>query len=78
MVTMVKLFCNRCRKEIKDQYYTIDFREYSTKPARLEKQCCASEGYSTSRAGMLALLNDQEMFCTTCKEQIENFISNVG
>lgn len=72
---MVKLFCNRCKEEIIGQYFTIDFKEYDTEPEPLEKVTgYVNSGYANSRSGMLALLNSQEMFCTECKAQIENFI----
>lgn len=74
---MVKLHCDRCKKEIEDKYYTINFNSYDTNPQYAYSTTCCATGYSTnSREGVLKMLNSQKMYCEHCKEEIEKFINN--
>ena len=75
---MVKLYCNRCGKEIKKEYYTINFYQYDANPVYdaydYATTCCASSPYTRDSA--LQVLNSQAMYCDNCKVKIEEFISN--
>lgn len=75
---MVKLYCNRCGKEIKKEYYTISFHQYDANPVcdvyDYATACCASSSYTRDSA--LQVLNSQTMYCHNCKSKIEEFISN--
>lgn len=76
---MVKLYCNRCGKEIKNEYYTIIFYSYDADPKSdvydWATACCSSSS-SYTRDSALQVLNSQTMYCKKCKCEIENFISN--
>lgn len=75
---MVKLICDRCKNELDNKYYTINFLEYDTNP-HYESVTTASASacsYSETRVGALKMLNSQKMYCKKCKCEIENFISN--
>lgn len=74
---MVKLHCDRCGKEIENRYYTINFNSYDTDP-KDNDWCtdCSVSAYSSSRDGMLKMLNSQKMYCGHCRSEIEKFINN--
>ena len=74
---MVKLHCDRCSKEIKDRYYTVNIYSYDTNP---KYDCyttadCAS-AYSGDRDSVLRMLNSTKMYCKDCRDKIEAFINN--
>ena len=74
---MVKIHCDRCGGEIKNEYYTINFYQYDANPKGdiydyATTACCAS---SYTRDSALQALNSQKMYCKKCKSEIENFIS---
>lgn len=74
---MIKIHCDRCGKEIKNKYYTINFNSYDADPQYDYNTTCYATGYSTnSREGVLKMLNSQKMYCEDCKKEIEKFISN--
>ena len=78
---MVKLYCDRCGKEIKDKhYYTINIHK-----EELVKQIYSSVAYASATSNVnvvsieedvLAKLNSQTMYCEECKEKIEACICN--
>ena len=72
---MVKIHCDRCNKEIKDKYYTINIYEYDTNP---KYDYCAdrANSYSNSRNDILIMLNATKMYCKDCADKIEAFISS--
>lgn len=73
---MVKIHCDRCGDEIKNEYYTIGFYRYDTDPVVYDfatSACCAS---SYTRDSALQVLNAQKMYCNRCKSEIEKFIFN--
>lgn len=75
---MVKLHCDRCGEEIKNEYYTISFYQYDANPVcdvydYATTACCAS---SYTRDSALQVLNSQKMYCQNCKSKIEKFISS--
>lgn len=73
---MVKLHCDRCEKEIKNRYYTINFNSYDTYPKDDWTTACSAIAYSESRDGMLKMLNSQKMYCEQCRSEIEKFINS--
>lgn len=75
---MVKIHCDRCGKEIKDKYYTINMNEYDVNP----KYNYNVTGYvsvcsNSQREGILVTLNNTKMYCDECKDKIKAFINNV-
>ena len=75
---MVKLFCNRCGKEIKDYYHTINIYNYEVHPKPVDYTIATSDWASSSygeREGALAMLNSIEMYCPECIEKIKDFIT---
>ena len=73
---MVKIHCDRCGKEIKDRYYTIDIDECSTTPTRtwVEAAEAAVSSYAYSRTDMLCALNSTKMYCRDCVCAVKEFI----
>ena len=74
---MVKIHCDRCKKEITENYYTINFYEQELYP-KYEPACdCATASYYSphTRESALQLLNAQKMYCVKCKNEIEKFIA---
>lgn len=73
---MVKLHCDRCGKEIKNEYYTIGFYRYDTSPVcDTYDYATASCAASYTRDSALQVLNAQKMYCDKCKNEIEKFIN---
>lgn len=71
---MVKLYCDRCGKEIKDKYLTINFWEYDIN-ARYEISTVADCSLSSyNRTSALQELNSQKMYCKHCIEEVKKFI----
>lgn len=76
---MVKIHCDRCNKEIKDMYYTVNIYGYSTNPVcnfDTDYSVCSSSSNSNSRQSMLKMLNNTKMYCESCRDKIEAFINN--
>lgn len=73
---MVKLICDRCKKDIEENYYVINFWEYDTNPHYESVTTAYASAYSSpeTRVGALKMLNAQKMYCKKCKCEIENFI----
>lgn len=74
---MVKIHCDKCGKEIKDRYYTINIYGYDTNP---QFDCyatadCAS-AYSNTREGMLKMLNNTKMYCKNCVNKVEAYLQS--
>jgi hypothetical protein len=75
---MVKFHCDRCGKEIKDKYYTINMNEYDVNPKYdYGITSCASALSNVSRDSILVVLNNTKMYCDECKDKIKAFIKNV-
>ena len=77
---MVKLYCNRCGKEIKDKhYYTINInKEYLEAPKYTYSDYATAMASSASYQPevMLAQLNNIDMLCEECKGNIQEYIWN--
>lgn len=76
---MVKIFCNRCGREIiGDHYYTINIYSYDVhpKPADYVTSADCANAYSKYDNDILARLNRIEMYCPDCIESIKEFIYN--
>lgn len=73
---MVKLYCDRCRKEIEEKYYLINFCEYDVNPKYepLTTYATASSYNAESRDSALKFLNSRVMYCKSCKDEINKFI----
>lgn len=74
---MVKIHCDKCGKEIKDRYYTINIYGYDTNPqyADFTTADCAS-AYSNTREGMLKMLNNTKMYCKNCVNKVEGYLQS--
>ena len=72
---MVKLYCDKCEKEITDKYYTINFWEYETNAKNNPYISVANATSAYCRESALEMLNSQKMYCEDCKHKIENFIN---
>ena len=72
---MVKLHCDKCGKEIKDKYYTVNIYGYDTNPqySCCDTNCCVT-AYSNSREDMLRMLNTTKMYCKDCKDKVEAYL----
>jgi len=75
---MVKIYCDRCKEELNEKYYTINFYEYDTNPHYESTTMAYASACSSSetRPGALKMLNSQRMYCKKCKSEIEKFINN--
>ena len=76
---MIKLHCDKCGKEIKDKYYTININEYDVNPKYDygAYDGCAVNAYSNSRDGVLKMLNNTRMYCKDCIDKVEKLIYNI-
>lgn len=72
---MVKLHCDKCGKEIKDKYYTININEYDVNPQYdYDSNAVCAVGYSNSRDGVLKMLNNTKMYCKDCIDKVESYL----
>ena len=76
-LTMVKIHCDRCGGEIKNEYYTINLYKYDVNPQGdiYDWATTASCAASYTRDSALQVLNAQKMYCDKCKNEIEKFIN---
>ena len=74
---MVKIHCDRCGADIKEEYYTINIRKESTNPVYTITDCAnaISTAAYNMREDALRLLNSKVMYCEKCKNEIEKFIN---
>lgn len=75
---MVKLYCNRCGREVADRYYTINIYDYDVYLGPDYATACCATGYSNTREGVLRMLNSTTMYCKDCVDKIERFIAGDG
>ena len=76
---MVKIYCDRCGEEIKqDYYYTVYVRvtELNSKTEYSITDCANALSALTNNVekSPYEKLNSQTMHCEKCKNDIENFI----
>ena len=71
---MVKLYCDRCEKEIKDRYYTINIYSHDVNPKYdYDTAVVSTSAYSNGRDDILRTLNSTRMYCKECRDKIEEF-----
>lgn len=72
---MVRLHCDRCEKEIKDKYYTVNIYAHDVNPQYYNTTYAdVASACSSSREDILRTLNATKMYCKDCKNKIESFI----
>lgn len=73
---MIKMYCDRCGKEIKGStYYTINIRAEDINPTPVEKVDYAT-AVQNMEPNILAIFNAKKQYCKDCKDEIEAFINN--
>ena len=76
VLTMVKLHCDRCGKEIVgEHYHTINIYKEDISP----KYTIAdyADTLSSFQENLFAKLNSYKMYCDECIDDIKYFINNV-
>lgn len=73
---MVKLYCNRCGKEImEDCYYTVNVSK-----VELNSKCSVdtliNDLCSVTNKNLYEELKSVKMYCDECKDDIEELIAN--
>ena len=71
---MVKIHCDKCGKEIKDKYYTINIYGHDVDPAPSIDLTGYASTYSNSGESLLRMLNAAPMYCKNCVDSVERFI----
>lgn len=66
---MVKLYCDKCGKEIKDKYYTVAFTEHYTMSVYSDGKLSTIDTYIRPTA--FEELNSQKIYCSECKNKLE-------
>lgn len=74
---MIKIHCDRCGKELKDEYYLINIYKEGTNRVATITDCATaiSNVAYNMREDALKMLNSKKMYCENCKEEIEMFIN---
>ena len=75
---MIKIHCDRCGKELKEEYNLINIYKESTNRVITITECAdaiAGIAYNM-REDALKMLNSKKMYCDECIEEIEKFISS--
>ena len=72
---MVKLHCDRCKKEIKDKYYTINIHEVNlcsedSVASAIDSLCLCTTKIKTP----YEKLKSTKMYCKNCKDKIESIL----
>lgn len=68
---MIKRICDRCGKEIKDNYWTISIYEKEDSTIRVSSAGAANN----IRQNMNRLLNKEKEYCKECIEEIGKVIN---
>ena len=68
---MLKRICDRCKKEIKGNYWTIDIYQHEDEIARVSVRGATNNIEQNIRK----MLKRQEEYCTECIEEIKE---NIG
>lgn len=70
---MVKLYCDKCGKEITDKYYTVCFAEhYIRAKTAIENLSDSISTISTYiKPTAFEELNSHKMYCSKCKVELE-------
>lgn len=77
VIILVKLLCDRCKQEIEEKYYIVNFYEQELYPKHESACDYATATYYSShtRESALQILNAKKMYCSKCKNEIEKFIA---
>ena len=67
---MLKRICDRCKKEIKGNYWTIDIYQHEDKTSRVS----AAGAANNIEQNIRKILNKQDEYCTECIEEIKEKI----
>ena len=67
---MLKRICDRCKKEIKGNYWTIDIYQHEDVTNRMN----ATGAAHNLEQNMRKILNRQDEYCTECIEEIKEKI----
>lgn len=74
---MVKLYCDKCQREIRERYYTININENYITPSSIQNINAAAfttGAYQQRYDGPLQVLNSQKMYCASCKKEVEGLL----
>ena len=69
---MLKRICDRCKKEIKGNYWTINIYEKEDTTMRLTTEGAANN----IQQNMRKMFNSEKEYCKECLEEIEKVILN--
>ena len=69
---MLKRICDRCKKEIKGNYWTINIYEKEDTTMRLTTEGAANN----IQHNMRKMFNSEKEYCKECIEEIEKVILN--
>ena len=76
---MVKIHCDRCGKEIKEEYYyAINIGKVDLNPQydiNVFASAMSAAAYTPEKSPF-EKLSSQKMYCEECKDEIEYFINN--
>ena len=73
---MIKLYCNRCGKEIKEEYYyTVNIYKTELHP-KTSISALADAMSAYTEKSSYERLSSEKMYCKECKDDIEYFINN--
>lgn len=73
---MIKIYCDRCEKELKEEYNLINIYKESTNRVVTLSDCAnaLSNAVYNMREDALKILNSKKMYCDECIEEIKKFI----
>lgn len=73
---MIKIHCDRCGKELKEEYNLINIYKESTNRVVTISDCAnaLSNVAYNMREDALKMLNSKKMYCDECIKEIEKFI----
>ena len=73
---MVKMYCDRCGKEIKGTtYYTINIYAEDINPVPVETVAYATVLQNVN-TNISAMFNAKKHYCKDCRDKVEAFINN--
>lgn len=71
---MIKMFCNKCGKEIEGTtYYTINIVGKDIEPVSNYESCADTYSYNISQS-LLKALTKEKHYCKECKDKVEAFL----
>lgn len=71
---MIKLYCDRCKKEIKNTYFIINTQAFNINSSYREPISDTSYNYAQDTQNIIRFLKNRRLYCIDCKNKLDYFL----